>query len=386
MIQDVRLAEVTALGRKTFYFTGTLIFICQLLVGCKTEQKASPLQIEIVSEEVQEIEEEAVALNQQAQTLGNTEILLKEANDIKKLLKIVMSVPSYVDQPVYSIINNKIGEISFSYQNIEYSYRGSTSCEEAKLDQIAESFTDSYYNIDFNGVDFEIYTTVNGNRLVSWTMDGVNHSLYAMGKVENTLLESLLVDIVFGEDVFGDASYVANQMLSFFHGINGYLYFTGNTYTSEDDVGFWICLTYVLQSMKDDFGKRYQIVNDEIKIKSSVINKLVASLYPERGDITDYFIPEAATAYVRYSIKEDCYYFKMGEVGAVSSVVTFAKENSDGLLYVESTLLDDETNTTIASYHYTLQLNTKDDGFSLYPYTMGTVLPVQNIEVSEENN
>ena len=99
------------MGRKTFYFTGTLIFICQLLVGCKTEQKASPLQIEIVSEEVQEIEEEAVALNQQAQTLGNTEILLKEANDIKKLLKIVMSVPSYVDQPVYSIINNKIGEI-----------------------------------------------------------------------------------------------------------------------------------------------------------------------------------------------------------------------------------------------------------------------------------
>ena len=373
----MKLTEVTTVNKKIIFVAGVCICSSLSLIACKSEKKTSNLQVEVVSEEVQKIEEESVALNQQVRTLENDEVKVQDTEDLKVLLQISMAVPSYATQLEFAMLNHTIGEIKFSYDGISYSYRASTSCEGADLDQVTEEFTDSYYNMDLNGIDFSIYTTVNQNRLVSWNVDDVNYSLYVMGKIENSLLESIMVDLVFGEDAFGDASYVAGQMLPLFHGLNGYFYHTGNPYEPEDEVGYWISLTYVIQSAKDDLGRRYQIVEDEIKVKSSVLNKLVASLYPDTGDVSEHLIPAGAKDYVRYAIKEDAYYFKIGELGAISSVVTLAMENKDGLLIVESKLIDDETSTILAAYHYTLQLNTNDDGFSLYPYTMGTVLPVQ---------
>jgi len=362
-----------------------LVLAALSLSGCAS--KKHDTNVEVVSEEIVSSKsgskESAVKnLEPDSKTVELTGI-----RDIENKLGISMTLPAGATETVYSLIDDDVAQITFSYNGIAYTYRGSKLCKDQALDGIYDNFTDGYFNIDLNGSDFELYTAVNGNRLASWSIDEVNYSLYSGETVENTVLENLLLSMVFGEDSFDTALATAEDMQPIFHGLNGYLYSHDNKYSPNDDTAYWTCLCYVVSTCQDLLKDNCTLTGDEYKITPEALASLAASLYGTRQDITEVPIPADAADMVRFDEKENVYYITAGDLGAVNTVITFAIKSKDGALMVESQYIDPEDDSVLAIYHYTLDVTTGEEA-GMFPYTIRKVSSygvLEKININKNN-
>lgn len=107
-----------------------------------------------------------------------------------------MEMPEGAEDGKYYLISGEIGEITFTLNDIPYSYRGAAHAED--FAGIFEEFEEEVSALSDCGADEDLLvkTTVSGGRLASWSKNGAKYTLYTPKPVEDGDIFTLCIELI----------------------------------------------------------------------------------------------------------------------------------------------------------------------------------------------
>lgn len=102
-----------------------------------------------------------------------------------------IKIPSTAKNTGFAIINNVIGEVTFSFNSIVYMYRASKIVSGSQLHKIA--FDDKSLSEIAIGdrAQVKAYTADDGGRVAQWYVDGTYYSLYTKKGISDDAITEL---------------------------------------------------------------------------------------------------------------------------------------------------------------------------------------------------
>lgn len=129
-----------------------------------------------------------------AVTPGNTDEVYEKCDSVESLCEQIgldMQVPSTAKSIECAVINNTIGEITFSFNSVIYVYRGS------KLEKGVQLHKKAYNESSCRDVplgeraSLEFYNSDEGGCIAQWYLNGTNYSVTAQKAVSDDALTEL---------------------------------------------------------------------------------------------------------------------------------------------------------------------------------------------------